>query len=176
MTRDQHLTKEFWMRDAQSVAARVFRSGAIWGPKFTETLPLRSLGYPFYQHDLTRDQWSNFLLALRASGHNEQDAYATVFVTTPGFWKITLDSPYPYPGLIAEGWPSIYESAIYSTLGEWAITVVDEEFALAAGSQRFIDSLQKHMPEFNEAAVDSFIRDQAENLPWMNEVLTHVGR
>ena len=176
MPRDQHSTDELWAREAKTVAGRVFRSGATWGPKFTETLPLRRLGYPFYQHDLTRDQWSNFLLALRASGHNEQDAYATVFVTSPGFWRVTLDALYPYPRLIAEGWPSIYESAVYSTSGDWAIAIVDEEFALAAGSQRFIDSVQKHMPEFNEEAVDSFIREQGENLPWMDEVLTHVGR
>ncbi len=130
-------------------------------------------------------QMSRFVDALRFSGVNDNEAFATTLFTREGYWRIALDaSEPPYASLRLRGWPSIYESAIYSVSGEWAVAVADEEFALAGGSEWFIQSLTSRMSEFKEAALREFVlhwRSEVAGWPpdavpnlWIPEVLHHV--
>lgn len=90
----------------------------------------------------------------------DQHAYASVLFTKEGHWRIGLDElAIPYPSLIKHGWPSIFESTIYSLSGDWALAVSDEDFAIAAGSPAFLENLRLGMPEFSDGAMEGFIAD-----------------
>jgi len=156
--------------DAKSIAQLVFlreRRASVLVPLFTNRLPARALGFPFDQCDLTPHQWANFVSALRASGVSDQQAFATTLFTVEGYWKVRLDEQQPpYVDLIRRGWPSVFESAIYSVTGDWAIAVSIDGFALAGGSERFVEYLRRSMPEFGNASVRKFV------LHWRREVAT----
>lgn len=147
---------------AEATANSIFRPDRRAGamvPLLTGRLPTRALGFPFYQVDLTETQWANFVAALRIGGYKDAEAFATVLFTVEGYWKVALDAgAYPYPELIRDGWPSVFESAIYSREGHWALAVSPNEFAIAAGDSRFIQALEESMPEFTEHAAINYMR------------------
>jgi hypothetical protein len=141
------------------------RAAETFTPLFRDALTARAIGYPFYQCDLTREQWAAFIHALRDAGIQDREAFAAVLFTSPGYWRIQLgEEIYPYPILISLGWPSVFESAIYSTEGQWALAVSVEEFGLAAGSKEYVASLQNRMPEFSPEAPSAFVAERRTRL------------
>lgn len=146
----------------EDVADRVFvrpRTADVPSLLFTASLPHRALGYHFPQHCLDRTQWSAFIRALRTSGVGDDEAFVISWSPpTPSFWRIRLSDHWPYEDLSRDGWSGVWESAVYSVRGDWALAMSDEEFALAAGPEQFIVALGEAMPEFDDQAVRQFVR------------------
>lgn len=151
------------VKRAEATANSIFRPDRRPGglvPLYTDRLPTRALGVPFWEVDLTETQWPNFIAAIRTCGCEDTEAFATVLFGVEGYWRVSLDAATrPYEELIRHGWPSVWESAIFSTEGHWALAVSPDEFAIAAGDRRFIEALGEAMPEFTEAAAMNYVRE-----------------
>jgi hypothetical protein len=122
---------------------------------FSDRLPLRRLGYPFFQHDLTRDQWGR--LAAAATRLDEQPASCLMASIGPvrafdAVFRVDLNGDYPYPEMITLGWPSVYDSLVCDERGKWAIIVNSEDCAtIGTTTNEAINALAAALVEFSDS-------------------------
>jgi hypothetical protein len=166
---------------------RLFQSTDTFHPPIlSHLMAARAIGFPFWQHDLTRAQWLGFREALRELRYHEEFGYviATTLPRSDDFWQVGIDVDYPYPELVQQGWPSVWESVLLSPQGQWALVVLDEEFGIAAGDPTFVRAVTKHMPEFRAEGIAEFVdywRDGLARAPrearawaWLPAILEDV--
>lgn len=74
----------------------------------------------------------------------------------------------------------VIEHVLFSPAGRWGVLTTDEEFAFVAGSQAFIDVLERGLTEPVEERVEALLRDQrslasaGSDVAWVPTVLEHL--
>lgn len=150
---------------AEGAAREVFQSfDAGTSQPFRASIEARLLVYPIDYTMLTPEQFGALTVAAAAVG--DATAYLAAFGPPDAGWQgihehclVALDDFLEYrskPDAL------ILEHLLYSPRGTWGLVTSDGEYAAVGGSQSFVDTLRRHLPEQETEAVKALIRDSRE--------------
>ena len=94
-------------------------------------------------------------------------------------WRLDLLA-WPYDELRHHGWPSIYENALYSCRGMWALKMAHTEHAVVAGPMEFVEHLARSDRRFSGESIaaleHSWATSPGGDVTWLKPCLDRMKR
>jgi len=171
------------LRCAEAAGSQVFRSFDVHGSQpFRESMVARLLVYPIDYTMLESDQFG--ALAAAAAAVGDRTAYLAAYGDPEAGWQGTYDRRLVALDDFLDYKPHgtlILEHVLYSPQGVWGLATSDGNYAVAGGSQTFVDTLRRHLSWREDEALRAFVRDSREIgrdaayvESWLRPLLEHV--
>ena len=173
----RRLTPKEWRESGAPARNRIFASDDPYEEPFLAEVGSRALLFPMsFAHE------GRELEALRAAAGSfgETTCYLQLYVFAEDewpYWEIDLSEAEPYDGI-----PFIQENSLFSQEGHWGLLVSDENHALAAGAETFVETLVSGLdpPDLDGQAL-RFVGHYAElqastgrRYDWLPVLLAHL--
>jgi hypothetical protein len=165
-------------KNTRAIYESVFASEDPYRKPFQPTIQPRLLLYWFRYGLLEREAWLiPVTKAIRALG---EDGFYLTLLGQPGpephHWYVPIDEASLY---IKTVFPC--ENAIYSVNGRWGIMCSEEDHAIAAGPQEFIDIIYNSVPDW-DYRLNLFLenwkgyhkQNNRIKIDWLPTLLSHV--